>query len=95
MNKFLSQASISLYATIMYQTVYKKEYVMKKSMMTTLGLAAVTVGVSMFSTAQAEVLKLELPEPYFGGTPLDYLTTNHALLLKCRMAPQTSLKARK
>ena len=49
---------------------------MKKSMMTTLGLAAVTMGASMFSPAQAEVLKLELPEPYFGGTPLDYFGEN-------------------
>jgi len=49
---------------------------MKNSMIVTLGLAALTVGEALFSTAQAEVLKLELPEPYFGGTPLDYFGEN-------------------
>jgi hypothetical protein len=28
------------------------------------------------AVAQAEILKLELPEPYFGGTPLDYFGEN-------------------
>ena len=49
---------------------------MKKTMLSTLGLAAMALSVSLFSTAQADVLKLELPEPYFGGTPLDYYGEN-------------------
>ena len=45
-------------------------------MLSTLGLAAITLGAALFTTAQAEVLKLDLPEPYFGGTPLDYYGEN-------------------
>ena len=49
---------------------------MKKSMITTLALTTVALSLSMFATAETEVLKLELPDPYFGGTPLDYFGEN-------------------
>ena len=44
---------------------------MKKSLIFTLGLAI----VASF-TVRADELELELPDPYFGGTPLDYFGEN-------------------
>jgi hypothetical protein len=37
---------------------------------------ALSLVLALGFTAQAEDLKLELPDPYFGGTPLDYFGEN-------------------
>lgn len=44
---------------------------MKKIVSITLGAAVTLAGL-----AQADELKIEMPDPYFGGTPLDYFGDN-------------------
>lgn len=45
---------------------------MGKTILNTLSLTAITLSTCFFTTAEADVLKLELPDAYVGGTPIDY-----------------------
>lgn len=59
-----------------------KEEIMVRYAVTPLGaLAIAAIAALMFAAApaavaQEEALKIELPQPYFGGTPLDYFGEN-------------------